>query len=663
MFAPLKFRHRIGLLLVLTALGSIAVTAVTLVLLRRSERQLSGIETRYVPLIELDRDLDATFMQLIRAFEDAAAAADEARLADAERLHEQLARRIALDRNIIDDNGGDARVLAMQLRAYYDAARPVSEQLMAGTQIDQLAARIDQMRQTREKFAADLATATRPDRRRLAEAFARARTSQRRALRIDIAVAASVLALMALVSWRLIRRTVGSLRAVSEGVERLARGEFGQEIEVTSPDEIGDLAREANRTAERLREYRDRTESLLLETQHQATALARASDYKSAFLASMSHELRTPLNSIMILSNVLRENADGLLSTKHVEFATLINKCGTELLALINEVLDLAKIEAGKQSLACAPLRLEALEDYMRRMFEPTAAQRKLAFRVEAVEGRPDQIITDEPRVAQIVKNLLSNAFKFTEEGSVTVRVEKAEPGVAISVIDTGIGIAKDKVAWVFEAFTQAETGSSRKYGGTGLGLAIAKQLAVRLGGDLVADSELGKGSTFTLRLPLVAPSSADAIPEAAPVPTAKSEPVKPAPTPALVETTLAGATVLLVDDDMRNLYSLASVLRESSITVVTAADGSEALEALEREPHVDAVLMDVMMPVMDGHEAIRRIRAQDRFRALPIVALTARAMEGERERCLEAGATDYLPKPVDVARLFEVLRRSLTAA
>jgi signal transduction histidine kinase/ActR/RegA family two-component response regulator len=658
MLARLKFRHRIGLLVLLTALGSIAVTAVTLVLLRQSERQLSGIETRYVPLIELDRDLDAMFAQLNRAFEDAAAAADETRLADADRLHTDLSQRIALDHRIIEDNGGDARALRADLHTYYDAARAVSVQLMEGVPIDQIGDRIDAMRHAREQLGAELAHATSPDRQRMAEAFATARRSQRRALRVDIAVAAGLLAVMVLVSWRLIRRTVSSLQEVSRGVERIASGEFGEEIDITTSDEIGDLAREANRTAARLREYRDHTESLLAETKRQAEQLERASNYKSAFLANMSHELRTPLNSVMILSNLLRENTEGRLSAKQVEFATLINKCGAELLGLINEVLDLAKIEAGRETMAYAPLELAKLEDYLRRMFAPIAGNKGLELRVESGPGRPDRIITDENRVMQIVKNLLSNALKFTEHGAVTVRIADAAPGVTISVTDTGIGIAADKLAWVFEAFAQADSGTSRKYGGTGLGLAIARHLAQRLGGDLTVASELGRGSTFTLDLPLVAPD-AEIAAELAPAP----EPPPAAPPAPPIEVSLAGKTVLLVDDDMRNLYSLASVLRAREITVVTAADGAEALDALDREAGIDAVLMDVMMPVMDGHEATRRIRAQDRFRALPVIALTARATEGERERCLESGATDYLPKPIDVPLLLDALRRSLTPA
>ncbi|CAN5885345.1 hypothetical protein BH11MYX3_BH11MYX3_47400 [soil metagenome] len=254
MFERLRFRTRIGLLVAIAAFGLITVTSVTLVLGRRAEQQLFGIETRYVPLIELDRDLKALFAAITRALEDAASAAEESRLADADKLVAELEHRIELGASTIADKGGDPRSLAVELRIYYAAAREVSAALMAGTSAAQIAPKIEAMRNAQQAFAALLDTSTAPDRRRLAEAFATTRGSQRQALWVDIGVATSVLVLMALLSWRIIRRTARSLQAVSHGVQRLARGEFGIEIDVTSPDELGELAREGNRTAERLRE-------------------------------------------------------------------------------------------------------------------------------------------------------------------------------------------------------------------------------------------------------------------------------------------------------------------------------------------------------------------------------------------------------------------------
>lgn len=256
----LEFRHRIGLLVTVAALALITVTAVTLILGRRNAEQVSGIETRYLPLIELDRDLKSIFAQIPRALEDAATAADEARLQEADALEADLIRRIHAGAATIIDNGGDPGALEADLRAYYTVAREVSTALAAGTEATEIVAKIERMRGTQQTFASRLDMATSPDRRRLAAAFSTARATQRTSLQIDILVASIALLAMTVLSWRISRRTVRSLRAVADGVERLARGEFGQEIEVTSDDELGDLAREANRTAVRLREYREQAD-------------------------------------------------------------------------------------------------------------------------------------------------------------------------------------------------------------------------------------------------------------------------------------------------------------------------------------------------------------------------------------------------------------------
>ncbi|HZJ68137.1 MAG TPA: ATP-binding protein [Kofleriaceae bacterium] len=703
MIAPLKFRHRIGLIVVLAAAALVAVTAVTLVLGRRGALQLAGIETRYVPLVELDRDLKTLFAQIPRALEDAAAAAEDSTLRDADALYDKLVARLRAGVSVMLDNGANPVALEAELREYYANARQVAAALVAGDPAPSLAAKIDAMTRARQALTAHLEQATTPDRRRLAAAFAAARASQRNALWLDIAVACAALLLIGVLSRRLIRYTVSTLRAVSIGVERLARGDGTHEIEVTSDDELGELAREANQTAARLREYREQAQhhaaelrdayatlesrnatlvaaQLLLE--ERAEELARASRYKSEFLANMSHELRTPLNSIMILSAVLAENRDLNMTAKQLEFATLINRSGDELLALINEVLDLSKIEAGKQVMVIEPMLVADLLDYMRRMFQPLAMQKNLAFEVETSGDLPVRIRTDKARLAQIVKNLIANALKFTERGRVAVRVARGVRGggerragapivedpIEIAVSDTGIGIAAEQHSWIFEAFAQADVGISRKFGGTGLGLTIAKELAIRLGGDLTVESALGAGSTFSVVLPIagpavseapvvraastsLAPPLADVRPrhrEAAAPATARAEPG---------EANLDGKTVMIVDGDMRNVYSLSNALRGKRLEVITAADGQEALDELGRNERVDLVLIDVMMARVDGYEATRQIRAIERFRDLPIIALSAPTTPGLRERCLAAGASDYLAKPVDIAHLLGVLR------
>jgi signal transduction histidine kinase len=705
----LKFRHRIGLVVVAAAVALVTVTAVALVLGRLGEQQIAGIETRYVPLIELDRDLKTQFAEIPRLLENAVSAAEDSQLHDADQLYAKLIARLRAGARAIAENGSDPAVLESELSRYYNGARAVAAALVAGTSPGQLVDEIDAMRRKSLAAAAMLDGATSPDRRRLAAAFATARASQRDAIWIDLAVAICALVVIGLLSWRIIRDTVQALRSVSVGVERLARGEFGDEIAVTTRDELGDLAREANRTAGRLRDYREQADrhaeqlrdayatlearnATLVAAQQlleeRATELARASRYKSEFLANMSHELRTPLNSIMILSKVLSEKQDGGrgMTDKQVEFATLIHRSGEELLALINEVLDLAKIEAGKQELVFELLRLDDFADYLRRMFAPLAAQKHLGFTVEVTGDLPLAIRTDRTRLAQILRNLIANAFKFTERGAVAVRIASgarsasaAAAGsdlaaivdpIVIAVTDTGIGVAADKQAWIFEAFAQAETGISRKYGGTGLGLTIARQLATRLGGDLAVASSVGAGSTFSVILPADGPHDDDRAASRTKgavtlPPLSADDDERPitatyllaALEPRAREPVLDGKTVLVVDDDMRNVYSLSTALSAQRLHVVTAADGQEALDELDRHPMLDAMLLDLTMPRMDGLEALGRIRAQSRFRDLPIIVLTGRIMPGERERCIAAGASDYLPKPVDVGELLGVLR------
>src|SRR3989440_1927709 len=232
----------------------------------------------------------------------------------------------------------------------------------------------------------------------------------------------------------------------------------------------------------------------------------------------MSHELRTPLNSLLILSNLLAQNEDGNLSEKQIEFANTIHTAGSDLLALINDILDLSKVEAGKMEVHPSHLGFENVKDYVERSFRPVAEQKTLGFEISMADDLPATIETDEQRLQQVLKNLLSNAFKFTEQGGVTLRLERAPTDMtfdseilnsadgvlAFSVADSGIGIAEDKLKLIFEAFQQADGTTSRKYGGTGLGLSISREIARLLGGEIRATSKVGEGSTFTLYLPRI---------------------------------------------------------------------------------------------------------------------------------------------------------------
>jgi CheY-like chemotaxis protein len=383
----------------------------------------------------------------------------------------------------------------------------------------------------------------------------------------------------------------------------------------------------------------------------------------------MSHELRTPLNSLLILAKLLAENTDGSLSARHVEFAGSIYDAGNDLLSLISDILDLSKVEAGKMDIAIAPVRVQSLCDDLEQVFRPIADQQALNFVVTLDEGAPESMTTDEHRVQQILKNLLSNALKFTERGTVTLRVGPAPAGarftnphlssaadvVVLSVSDTGIGIKSDQLMVIFEAFQQADGTTSRRYGGTGLGLSISREIARLLGGEIQVTSSPGEGSTFSLLLPVMSavPST---LPATGPADRALSAPglTRPAVQRA---SDLSGRKVLMVDDDVRNLYALSSALEEHGLEVLCADSGTLGIQLLTSTPGVELVLMDIMMPDMDGYQAIRSIRDAGGFDELPIVALTAKAMRGDREESLAAGASDYVTKPVDIDQLLDTLR------
>ena len=549
--------------------------------------------------------------------------------------------------------------------------------------------------------------------------------------------------------------------------------------------------------------------------EEKAEQLALTSKYKSEFLANMSHELRTPLNSLLILSKMLADNQQGNLNEKQTEFARTIHSAGTDLLNLINDILDLSKIESGTVGIEIGEMPLDSLRLHLERTFRQLASEKDLSFQVHFANDLPATIRTDEKRLQQVVLNLLSNAFKFTSEGGVRLEVRRAERGwtpthpvlgeadgvIEIAVTDTGIGIPEDKQRLIFEAFQQADGTTSRKYGGTGLGLSISREIANLLGGEIQVRSKPGKGSTFTLYVPTRSPGVAPALslpaaaeetaepaldrgpeddrddledqpfvlivegdpafagilldvahdagikgvissagagtlamvrklrpsaitldlglsdidgfvlldllrhePESSAIPVyvisgaeqaahaltlgASEVLEKPAkrdelgrlfrtigqsfaaggkrkrrkPPPARSETEwntfeLAGRKLLVVDDDIRNIYSLASVLEAHGAEVVHAERGAEGISILERDPDVDVALIDIMMPEMDGYETMRRIRAHPEIARTPLIAVTAKAMKGDRQKCLDAGASDYIAKPVDIDLLLALLR------
>ncbi|SPL98296.1 Two-component hybrid sensor and regulator [[Actinomadura] parvosata subsp. kistnae] len=438
------------------------------------------------------------------------------------------------------------------------------------------------------------------------------------------------------------------------------------------------LKMEALKAHEELRKYN-------AELMERAEQLAVSSRYKSEFLANMSHELRTPLNSMLVLTKLLADNAEGNLTSQQVEFARTIYSAGSALLQLINDMLDVTSIEAGRMGIHPILVSLPKLVRLLEAAFAPLAQDRRLSLIVDVEPDVPNELRADEQRLQQVLRNLLSNAIKFTPRGEVKLRVAMAPPGVdydddslhdatdllAFQVIDTGIGIAPDKRDVIFEAFRQADSTTSRKYGGTGLGLAICRDIARLLGGEIHVDSELGKGSTFTLYLPasyigpLAATDPGTARRQLMTQPSEESATTAPELVEPPAETLsqwqgddpLNGAKILIVDDDIRNVFALTSVLERHGSTVVYAENGREGIEQLERNEDVALVLMDIMMPEMDGWATTSAIRRMPQFADLPIIALTAKVMRGDREKSIASGVSDYVPKPVDVDDLLERLR------
>ncbi|MDI7742987.1 ATP-binding protein [Lysinibacillus fusiformis] len=430
----------------------------------------------------------------------------------------------------------------------------------------------------------------------------------------------------------------------------------------------------------------------------EATAgqLILSSNYKSEFLANMSHELRTPLNSILILSEMLGENGSNNLTEEQAEFAKVIHSSGQDLLALINDILDLSKVEAGKLDILFGEVNMSELPHLLEQTFTPIAKQKELEFNIIKAPNVDDIFHTDEKRFNQIMKNLLSNAFKFTEQGSVTLAINKlaqeqlsadmhqlSNNWLEISVKDTGIGISKEKHQLIFESFQQADGATVRKYGGTGLGLSISKEFSKLLGGWIDLQSEEGKGSTFTLILPslpnglseeclekigndhtkegheeVAAAQLIEDLPLQEDLDEQKiKQVINHLPSLTSEHDIFEGKNVLIVDDDNRNIFALKTALEHNGVNISVAKHGLECLEIMQSNKEIDLILMDIMMPVMDGYETMTRIRTDLQLTDIPIIAITAKAMKTDRDKCIEAGASDYISKPVNLEQLFSVLR------
>jgi CheY-like chemotaxis protein/two-component sensor histidine kinase len=385
----------------------------------------------------------------------------------------------------------------------------------------------------------------------------------------------------------------------------------------------------------------------------------------------MSHELRTPLNSTLILAKLLADNKDGNLTETQVKFAKTISSAGNDLLTLINDVLDLSRIEAGKVDLTVESVSIAGALDSLHKIFQPAADQKGLAFSSVIEPGTPGQMETDGQRLGQILRNLLSNALKFTERGEVGVRVFAGDQDrVAFAVRDTGVGIPPDQQEVIFEAFRQADGSTHRKFGGTGLGLSISKDLARLLGGTIEVRSAPGKGSVFTLTLPLRYAPAAEAatLPAPAPASTPRMAPAAnthgPAPSPpapiAAVDddrNSLSGGgerLILVVEDDVSFALILRDIAREMGFRCVLAHSANEGLAAAVRF-NPGAILLDVGLPDHSGLGVLDQLKRDPRTRHIPVHVVSA---ADHRREALELGAVGYALKPVKREELIEALRR-----
>ncbi|MES2457476.1 MAG: response regulator [Bacteroidota bacterium] len=407
-----------------------------------------------------------------------------------------------------------------------------------------------------------------------------------------------------------------------------------------------------------------------------AEELELSSKYKSEFLANMSHELRTPLNSILILARILKENRPENLNEDQIKYAGVIHNAGTDLLTLINDILDLSKIESGKIDLTIEPVRFENIRLDMESLFAELAKSKKIKFETSMGQYLPETLLTDLSRVEQIIKNLLSNAFKFTpEHGTITLDIRNAQGGkfysdqllntteqvFAISVKDSGIGIPEEKQKLIFEAFQQADGSTSRKYGGTGLGLSISKELAHILGGEIQVQSQVNEGSTFTLFIPGSKLSNADQEHENIPYAPVASEPkvVPLIPEPIVMPVTNRPQTLLIIEDDLAFADLLSDYAIEKGFKPLLAHSGDKGLDmAITELP--DAIVLDIMLPIMDGWTILKKLKADPKTRHIPVHMMSAgQESEGKAK---QQGAIGFLKKPVEKEHLDQAFE-SLSSA
>jgi signal transduction histidine kinase/DNA-binding response OmpR family regulator len=457
------------------------------------------------------------------------------------------------------------------------------------------------------------------------EASAQAYASSR-AIVIALVLGSIALALILgrTISWSLI----GPITEIDTRLSQIAAGDFTQRVTVVNRDELGALAANVNRTSEQLG--------------HLYQELEAASQHKSAFLANMSHELRTPLNAVIGYSEMLHEMAEDEGQEQFLPDLEKIRDAGRHLLQLINDILDLSKIEAGKMDLYLEEVDVAALVEEVRAIVTMLAAAGGNRFEIVSPTTL-GTLYTDRTKLKQSLLNLLSNAAKFTHEGRIALELRATEDELSFVVTDSGIGMTDEQLGRLFQAFSQADASTTRRYGGTGLGLAITKHFCELLGGRIDVESAPGSGSTFTITLPVHQPPAVAAKPE-------------PAATPAAMPDSADAALVMVVDDDPNSRDLLAATVRKEGYRVIEAGDGDAAI-GLARQHRPDIITLDVLMPRLDGWAVLAALKSDAELRDIPVIIVTVLA---DRGIALSLGAAEFMTKPVDRARLAAVIRENV---
>lgn len=436
-------------------------------------------------------------------------------------------------------------------------------------------------------------------------------------------------------------------------------------------EELTQINQELNRKAEELELRNQELHQAQQLIEQKIKEVEQASKYKSEFMANMSHELRTPLNSILILAKLLQDNKQHNLNEEQIKYAQVIHDAGSDLLQLINQLLDLAKIEAGHIELNISEIEAELFVKELQELFRAIAEDKNITFRTSIAKKVPKTFLSDEYRLQQVIKNFLSNAFKFTEPGGeVRLDIQLQSNNLYFDVIDTGKGISKDKQDLIFEAFRQEDGSTSRKYGGTGLGLSISKELASLLGGRITLESEVGKGSKFTLILPLqeaaTKPLETISAPQNEEELSVSSQPEKPIKEEIarLAETSiLQQKTILIIEDDVNFADILKGFAENYGFSVMLAHDGAKGIEIAKTELP-SAIILDVMLPIVDGWEVLRTLKEEPATKHIPIHMMSAATFS--KKDFLEKGAIGFMHKPVTekaIQKTFEDINLNLSSS